>query len=302
MSQQLSFKTSMAFAYGEPSPVSPGIVRIVANNPSPLTFKGTNTYLVGMTSLAVIDPGPDDAAHLEAILKAAGARPITHVFITHAHRDHVDGARRIKAATGAKIHGFGRAPETGGAVAANPSGNEFIDYGFTPDIRLYDGDVVEGQDWKLAALHTPGHAPDHLCFALLGRAVLFSGDHVMAWNTTLVGPPEGRMADYIGSLQLLFNRRETLYLPGHGGRLSEPLRTVKAYLLHRRWREQSVLSAIREGVRTIQTIVPVVYPGIDDRLSTAASLSVLAHVEHLIERGLVTCQGPPTWDRHLSPA
>ena len=301
MSRELSFKTAMVFAYGEPSPISPGIVRVVADNPSVLTFKGTNTYLVGMTALAVIDPGPDDGAHRAAILKAAAARPITHIFITHAHRDHVDGALPLKAATGAEIHGFGRVPGSGGTPALNPSGAEFIDYGFTPDVRLADGDLVEGKDWRLAAIHTPGHAPDHLCFALLGRAILFSGDHVMAWNTTLVAPPEGSMADYTSSLQTLFGRHETLYLPGHGGRIEEPLRTVKAYLLHRRWREQSILAAIKNGIRTIQTIVPVVYPAIDDRLSTAAALSVLAHVEHLIQRGLVTCDGSPIWDRPLAP-
>jgi glyoxylase-like metal-dependent hydrolase (beta-lactamase superfamily II) len=301
MRDELSFKTSMDFVYGKPSPISPGIVRIVADNPGPLTFRGTNTYLVGMTALAVIDPGPDDAGHIESILRAAGTRPITHILVTHAHRDHVDGARHLQERTGARILGMGR--KAGGAAqpAGTPSGSEFVDGAFAPDSRIGDGDVIEGKEWKLRAIHTPGHAPDHLCFALLGRRILFSGDHVMAWNTTLVAPPEGAMADYVLSLQRLLSRRETLYLPAHGGRLEEPQRTVKAYLLHRRWREQSVLAAIRDGTRTIQAIVPVVYPAIDARLQGAAALSVLAHVEHLIERGLVTCEGSPTWDRPLSP-
>lgn len=302
MSHELTFKTSMAFNYGEPSPVSPGIVRLVADNPSLLTFKGTNTYLLGMTELAVIDPGPDDPAHREAILKAAGARPITHILITHAHRDHVDGAAALKAATGAPICGYGRDSIPAEGPILNPQGSEFIDYVFTPDIELNDRDEIEGKEWRLTAIHTPGHAPDHLCFALAGRGVLFSGDHVMAWNTTLIAPPEGSMADYISSLQLLLVRQDAVFLPGHGDRLDEPQRTVKAYLLHRQWREQSILAAIKNGVHTIQAIVPLIYPTLDGRLATAAGLSVQAHVEHLIQRGIVIYDGLPAWDQRLSLA
>jgi glyoxylase-like metal-dependent hydrolase (beta-lactamase superfamily II) len=277
-------------------------VRIVANNPSPLTFKGTNTYLVGMTELAVIDPGPRDDAHLDAILNAAAGRPIRQILVTHAHRDHVDSADALKAATGAPIYGYGREAFAPIGPDTNPQGSEFIDFVFTPDVKLGHGDVIEEKEWRFEAIHTPGHAPDHLCFALAGRGVLFSGDHVMAWNTTLVAPPEGSMSDYVASLQKLMARRERLYLPGHGERLEEPRRTVKAYLLHRRWREQSVLAAIESGVGTIQAIVPVVYPTIGEALAPAAALSVLAHVEHLIERGLVTCDGSPTLDRPLGLA
>ncbi|MCC7251748.1 MBL fold metallo-hydrolase [Hyphomicrobium sp.] len=302
MTHELKFKTTMQFAYGEPAPVSPGIVRIVANNPSPLTFKGTNTYLLGMTELAVIDPGPRDDGHLAAILKAAAGRPIRQIIVTHAHRDHADGAEGLKAATGAPIFGYGR--ETFAAVGpvTNPQGAEFIDYVFTPDTKVVHGDVIEQKEWRLQAIHTPGHAPDHLCFALADRGILFSGDHVMAWNTTLVAPPEGSMADYVDSLELLLPRAESVYLPGHGDRLDDAQRTVRAYLLHRRWREEQVLAAIRDGVGTIQSIVPVIYPTIDHKLSSAAALSVQAHVEHLIARGLVTCDGDPTWDQPLSPA
>ena len=302
MTHELSFKTSMSFTYGEPSPVSPGIVRIVADNPSPLTFKGTNTYLVGMTELAVIDPGPADPAHRAAILKAAAGRPIRQIVATHAHRDHIDGAAALKAETGGAILGYGRRTFAPVGPETTPQGAEFIDFVFEPDVLVQDGDVIEGPEWRLEAIHTPGHAPDHLCFALLGRNILFSGDHVMAWNTTLVAPPEGSMADYITSLERLLQRPEAVYLPGHGGRIDEPQRTVKAYLLHRRWREDSILDAIRDGVGTIKTIVPVVYPTIEGRLVSAAALSVQAHVEHLIARGLVTCDGSPTWDRPLSPA
>lgn len=302
MSQDLTFTTSMTFAYGIPAPVSPGVVRLVANNPSPLTFKGTNTYLVGMTELALIDPGPADDAHMEAILAAAAGRPIRQLIVTHAHRDHVDGAEALKAACGAPIYGYGRTTIAPEGPAIQPQGSEFIDYVFAPDVRVDHGDIIQGAEWTLEALHTPGHAPDHLCFALLGRNILFSGDHVMAWNTTLVAPPEGHMGDYVASLQMLLARREKLYLPGHGDRLEDPQRTVRAYLLHRRWREEQVLEAIRGGRGSVDAIVPVVYPTIDERLTRAATLSVQAHVEHLIARGLVTCDDGQTLIGSLSPA
>jgi glyoxylase-like metal-dependent hydrolase (beta-lactamase superfamily II) len=297
----LSFKSDMTFAYGEPSPMGPGVVRIVAGNAGPFTFKGTNTYIVGSTSLAVIDPGPDDDAHRAAILKAAGARPITHIFSTHAHRDHVDGIAALKAATGALVAAFPRDPAASRiALEHSPSGSFFVNYDIEPDIALAGGDTVEGKDWALTAIHTPGHAPDHLCFALEGRALVFSGDHVMAWNTSVVAPPEGRMADYVASLEILLDRTDTAFLPGHGGRLYEPQRTVRAYLLHRRWREQAVLKAVKGGASTIRGIVPEVYQGLSPQLIPAATLSVQAHVEHLIEKGLVSSASPLSWDCALS--
>jgi glyoxylase-like metal-dependent hydrolase (beta-lactamase superfamily II) len=297
---QLKFKTGMSFAYGEPAPMGPAVVRIVAPNAGPFTFKGTNTYLVGSTSLAVIDPGPDDPAHHAAILKAAGSRRITHILTTHAHRDHVDGVDALRAATGAEVCGFGRDPEASQiAIDATPAGTAFVDYDFMPDRSLAGGDLVEGADWALTAIHTPGHAPDHLSFALEGRNIVFSGDHVMAWNTSVVAPPEGRMADYIASLEILLDRNDTVFLPGHGGRLEEPQRTVKAYLLHRRWREQAVLKALKDGATSIRRIVPEVYQGLATNLIPAATLSVQAHVEYLIEKGLVSSAEPLTLDRHL---
>lgn len=282
--------------------MGPGIVRVVAQNPSPLTFKGTNTYLVGSTSLAVIDPGPDDSQHREAILRAAGARPITHIISTHAHRDHVGGIARLKSETGAVVAAFPRDPEAGRiALKDSPSGKFFVDYDFQPDVALRGGDTLEGSDWALTAIHTPGHAPDHLCLALADRPVVFSGDHVMAWNTTVVAPPEGRMADYVASLEMLLDRQDDVFLPGHGGRIHDPQRTVKAYLLHRRWREKSVLDALAGGATTIRRIVPEIYRGLAPQMLPAATLSVQAHVEYLIEKGLVASDLPLTPDGLLSP-
>ena len=295
----LSFKTGMAFLYGVPAPMGPGIIRIVAENPGPFTFNGTNTYLVGSTKLAVIDPGPENFQHRDAILRAAAGRPITHILTTHAHRDHVDGVKALKVLTGAEVAAFERLPGPRIEIADGPSGTDFIDYDFAPDIALKGGDMIAGADWELTAIHTPGHAPDHLCFALNGRDILFSGDHVMAWNTSVVAPPEGRMADYIRSLEILLDRTDSAFMPGHGGRLLEPQRTVKAYLLHRRWREQAVLQSLKDGAATIRQVVPGIYQGLSPHLLPAAALSVLAHVEHLIEKGLVASDLPLTLDREL---
>ena len=296
---ELSFKTGMSFSYGAPTPMGPGIVRVVAPNPSPFTFKGTNTYLVGSTALGVIDPGPLNDEHLSAILAAAGARPITHILVTHAHRDHVDGVAALKAQTGAVVAAYQRRPAPRILAKDGPSGSDFIDYDFAPDIAVSAGETISGADWALTAIHTPGHAPDHLCFELDGRDIVFSGDHVMAWNTTIVAPPEGHMGDYIRSLEILLDRKDLGFLPGHGGRLEDPQRTVKAYLLHRRWREQAILKFLKDGMTTIRRIVPEVYQGISPHLVPAATLSVQAHVEHLIEKGLVTSALPLTADRAL---
>lgn len=285
MSSKLTFKTDMTFSYGAPSSMAPGVVRIVAENPSPFTFKGTNTYLVGTETLAVIDPGPDDPAHLAAILAAARGRPITHILVTHTHRDHVDGLSGLQRATSAVTYGFGRGQPPASLPGVTPSGGEFVDYDFQPDVKVRHGDVITGADWSLLALHTPGHAPDHLCFELDDHGVVFSGDHVMAWNTTVIAPPEGRMADYIASLEVLLQRQNTIYLPGHGAEIEKPQRAVKAYLLHRQWREQAVLRAVRGNAGSIRDIVRLIYPDLSEQLITAASLSVQAHVELLMDKG-----------------
>ena len=288
MSNGLKFNTAMDFAYGVADTMTPGVQRLVANNASPLTFKGTNTYLVGAHALAVIDPGPADEAHVDAILKATGGRPITHILLTHAHRDHVDGLEALKAATGATAYGFPRVP-TAAENGDDDSASEYVNTAYAPDVPLAHGDRVEGEGWALSALHTPGHTADHLCFALQGRGIVFSGDHVMAWNTSVVAPPEGRMADYLRSLEILLERRDEMLLPGHGGPVVEPRRTVKAYLLHRRWREQAILEAVRKGADTVRKLMPVIYRDLDEEVAGAARLSLRAHLEHLVERGLITC-------------
>jgi glyoxylase-like metal-dependent hydrolase (beta-lactamase superfamily II) len=288
MSEGLKFKTEMQFAYGVPSEMAPGVARLVAGNASALTFKGTNTYLVGTKTLAVIDPGPADADHLAAIVAAAAGRPITHILITHAHRDHVDGLAALQAATGAKTYGFRRGA-LAGAESAEPEDSEYVNQSYVPDVHVEGGARIDGGEWELHALHTPGHAPDHLCFALKGRGVVFSGDHVMAWNTSVIAPPEGRMSDYLRSLELLLARDNEMLLPGHGGRIMESRRIVKAYLLHRRWREQAILEAVRNGTNTVRKLLPLIYRDLPAEVLSAAALSLQAHIEHLAERGLIAC-------------
>lgn len=286
----------------EPMTLPGGIEQLTANNPGPFTGAGTNTYLIGHDRLAVIDPGPRDEAHISAILAAARGRQITHILLTHAHRDHVDGLARLKRLTGARSYGFGRALLTGAAptLADSPSGGDFVDLDFAPDVALTDGTTVALAELVLEAVHTPGHAPDHLCFALLGSAVLFSGDHVMGWNTSVVAPPEGHMGAYMASLERLMARPEAIYMPGHGAPIADGPRTARAYLLHRQMREQAVLAAVRGGARTIPEIAALVYSGLAPALSNAARLSVQAHVELLGEKRLLAYAQPLTPDRLLA--
>ena len=270
------------------------IIKLTAGNSGPFTGNGTNTYLVGRRTLAVIDPGPEDKAHLEAILVASSGRGISHILLTHAHRDHADGVAALKEATGAITVGFGRKqPAVDTGASNSPSGGDFIDWSFLPEIRVCHGDRIEAGDAVLEAVHTPGHAPDHLCFALgHDLPILFSGDHVMGWSTSVIAPPEGNMGHYLRSLELLLARDERRYLPGHGDAIADGHRTARAYLLHRQMREQAVLGAVRDGLATIPAITARVYEGIAAQLLNAAHLSVQAHVELLAEKELVSFDGP----------
>jgi glyoxylase-like metal-dependent hydrolase (beta-lactamase superfamily II) len=292
MSAELAFNRSVDVDYDVAQEVAPGVRRVVANNPGPYTFLGTNTYLVGTGEVAVIDPGPLDDGHLTAIVKAIARERLTHILVTHSHRDHCDGARALQALAGGEIAAFG---PTGTARGAGTPGlgYAFVDPAFVPDRTLADGDTVRGPSFALDVLHMPGHAPDHLCFALVGKRTVFTGDHVMGWNTTVIAPPEGNMADFIASLERLMPRHDKIFLPAHGGRIQTPQRVVKAYIMHRKWREQTILTCLDEGDCTIPRIVARLYGTLDAGLKEAAALSVLAHLEHLIRRDLVSAEGAP---------
>lgn len=302
MADEIPFRKEITFEYGVPRELFPGVTRLVANNPSPFTYKGTNTYLIGQGSdIALLDPGPEDDAHFQAIMRATQGRRIASILISHTHHDHIDGLARLKSATGAKVHGYGRKARNPGQRSTNASGAESTDNDFTPDISMVDGSRLEGDGFALTALHTPGHAPDHLCFALEGTGILFSADHVMGWNTSVVAPPEGNMVAYMRSLDKLMVRSDSVFLPGHGGRIEQPQRVVKAFIMHRRMREQAILDCIKGGSTSIAQIVEAVYRGLDPRLVRAASASVAAHVESLVERGLVSASGSAAQPENLSP-
>jgi glyoxylase-like metal-dependent hydrolase (beta-lactamase superfamily II) len=218
MSAALAFNRSQDVDYGVAQEVAPGIRRIVANNPGPYTFLGTNSYIVGSGDVAVIDPGPADERHLKAIAAAIKQERLAHILVTHSHRDHCDGARALQELLGGEIAAFGPTGTARGAGAPG-LGDAFVDAAFEPDRRLADGDTVRAKSFALDVLHMPGHAPDHLCFALVGKRTMFTGDHVMGWNTTAIAPPEGNMAQFLGSLERLMQRHDKIFLPAHGGRI-----------------------------------------------------------------------------------
>lgn len=288
------FVTAFEPQHGVAVPVAEGVERLTAPNPSPFTFHGTNTYIVGEKSVCVIDPGPDNDAHFEALMAALEGREVTHIAVSHTHRDHSPLARRLKEKTGAVIVAEGphRASRPLFEGEVNPFA-ESSDSEFVPDLALADGDAVEGDGWTLTAVHTPGHTANHAAFALEGSGILFSADHVMAWATSIVAPPDGAMADYMASLDRLLERNDRLYLPGHGGEVAEPQTFVRALRNHRRQREQAVLERVRMGDRLISDMVKVIYATTDPRLHGAAALSVLAHIEDLVEKGMIATDGPP---------
>ncbi|MBB5537239.1 MBL fold metallo-hydrolase [Rhizobium giardinii] len=287
-------------AHGEAVTVADGVQRITVNNPGPFTFHGTNSYIVGNKSVAVIDPGPEDEAHFQALMAALKGREVTHIAVSHTHRDHSPLARRLKAETGALIVAEGphRAARLLHEGEVNPFA-ESSDIDFAPDIRLMDGDTVEGDGWSLTALLTPGHTANHAAFALGGTTpgdtgIVFSADHVMAWATSIVAPPDGSMTDYMASLEKLLGRDDRLYLPGHGGPVKDPAAFLRGLRAHRRMRERAVLERVRAGDSLIPDMVKVIYATTDPRLHGAAALSVFAHIEDLVERGQVETNGPPS--------
>ena len=278
-----------AAAYGHLQPRSPLVRRLLAPNPSPFTFTGTGTFVVGQTggTVAVIDPGPDDPAHIRALLDALAGETVSHIVITHTHMDHSPAAPALKAATGAQI--VGCAPLV--LSDDGPRADAGFDASYAPDAVMADGDSVSGPGWTLTAVHTPGHTSNHLCFALEQEKALFTGDHVMGWSTTVVAPPDGDMADYMASLQKLLGRDDAIYHPTHGEAVTEPQRFVKHLLGHRRQRENQVVRAIGEGLVTVPQMVAAMYAMVDKRLHPAAGRSVLAHLIDLERRGKVTRTG-----------
>lgn len=263
--------------------LSPLVSRVLAPNPSPFTFTGTQSYLVGTTEIAVIDPGPADPAHLEALEAAIAGRPVTAILCTHTHRDHSPAARPLAEATGAPI--IGCAPLT--LDDDGPRADAAFDPHYAPDHVLADGDTVQGTGWTLQAVATPGHTSNHLCFALVEEQALFTGDHIMGWSTTVVSPPDGDMADYMRSMQRLIDRDDVVYYPAHGDQVDKPQRLARSMMGHRRHREGQIVRHLQTiGSSAIPDMVAEMYKGVDPRLHPAAGRSVLAHLIDLRARGL----------------
>jgi glyoxylase-like metal-dependent hydrolase (beta-lactamase superfamily II) len=295
MSTDIPFDQAFTLLPGQVEEVMPGVRRLLCNNPSPFTFKGTVSYIVGHGQVAIIDPGPDDADHIAALLAAVRGETVTHIFVTHTHRDHSPAVPAIKLATGALVlaqgpHRLARPLNVGEAPRLDASN----DLDFRPDRTLADGEIVAGSNWALEAIATPGHTANHMAYALRDRNILFSGDHVMAWSTPVVAPPDGAMGDYMASLAKLAQRTEQTYFPGHGGAVNNAPRFVAAYILHRKVREAAILRHIGKGESDIPTTVSAIYAGLNPRLTKAAALSVLAHLEDLVTRGLVATSGAPS--------
>lgn len=279
---QLSADTGCAMA------LSPLVTRVLAPNPSPFTYEGTQTYLVGQTDVAVIDPGPDEAAHLDALVAAIAGRPVRAIMCTHTHRDHSPAAAPLARLTGAPV--IGCAPLT--LEDDGPRADAAFDPDYAPNRVLRDGEALAGQGWTLEAVATPGHTSNHLCYALASENALFTGDHVMGWSTTVVSPPDGDMTDYLASLEKLIARADAVYYPAHGEPIPQPRRLVRGTLGHRRMREGQILRYLeRHGPSGIADLVAAMYAAIDPRLHGAAGRSVLAHLIDMERRNLVKPEG-----------
>jgi len=295
MSENIRYNKTFDLVPGRAEEVARRVRAIVANNPGPFTFKGTVSYIIGRGKVAIVDPGPDDDAHVAALLDAVRGETVTHIFVTHTHRDHSPAVPKIKAATGATVYAQGphrpaRPLHIGEASRLDAS----ADMDFRPDIALADGAVVSGDGWSVEAVTTPGHTANHMAFAFRDADLLFSGDHVMGWSTTIVAPPDGAMSDYMASLQKLAQRSEPLYLPGHGGPVRDAPAFVQQLIRHREKREASIVRRLAAGAADIPTLVRAIYIGLDAHLVGAASLSVLAHLEDLVARGAVATEGVPS--------
>ncbi len=269
--------------------LSPMVRRLIAPNASPFTFNGTCTYIVGEGDVAVVDPGPGDDSQLSAILAAVEGERVETILVTHTHRDHSVLAGKLREATGARIVGASPFQPKGEGTGGLDSSH---DRAYAPDAVLADGERLEASGFSIEVVASPGHCANHLCFALGEERALFSGDHVMAWSTSVVAPPDGSMGAYMASLAKLSGREETIYWPGHGGPVREPQRYLRALCHHRRQREASILAALEGGAETVPDIVAKVYVGLDPSLTRAAGLSTLAHLQDLRERGEVVAEAP----------
>ena len=291
MAVQIPYVRDLKFEYGASSEISPRIRRVIANNPSAFTYLGTGTYILGRGKVAIIDPGPFDSGHIEALLSATKGEEITHILITHTHMDHSPGCKLLLEKCNATTYGYG--PHGAGKLEEGVVVEEGGDSDFTPDVEVRHGDVIEGENWSVECVYTPGHTSNHMCFQLREERVLFTGDHVMGWSTSVISPPDGDMSAYMSSLRLLLDRNDEVYWPTHGPAISNPKAHVQAFIAHRNERIAQIRNVLSKGASDIQSMVPDMYQGVDENLYPAAGRSVFAAMEYLLAKGEVLCEGEP---------
>ncbi|MDB4219786.1 MBL fold metallo-hydrolase [Emcibacteraceae bacterium] len=276
--------------YGEIEEISPLIRRITAPNPSLYTFKGTGTYIIGRGDVAVIDPGPNMSTHHDAIITELGDEKITHILVTHNHKDHSPCARPLASSSGAKIYAF----DVGNQLYSAEEVEEGLDKDFFPDVILKNNDEIKSNNWTIDVVHTPGHLSNHICFGLREEKALFTGDHVMGWSTTLISPPDGSMQDYYNSLNMMMTRDDKIYYPTHGLPIENPLSFIKNTLEHRLSRDQEIMHALEGQRYSIKDLVGIVYPDLNKNLHDAARRTILAHLIRLVALGELESDGQPS--------
>ena len=290
MAVEIPFRRDLAFDYGKVDEVAPGIRRVIAENPSPFTLYGTGTYILGSGKVAVIDPGPEDPAHIRALLTATSREEITHILVTHTHMDHSPGCQLLQSECDAKTYAYG--PHGAGKLEEGISVEEGGDMAFDPDILVKDGEIITGGDWSVECVYTPGHTSNHMCFQLREQKALFTGDHVMGWSTSIISPPDGDMQAYMESLEKLLERDDEIYWPTHGPAITDTAGHVRAFIEHRQEREQQIRQCLKQGLSVIGDMVPVMYTGTPEYMYPAAARSVLAALEYMVAKGEVSLEGP----------
>ena len=286
MAVEIPYRRQLEFEYGKAEVLSPGIRRVIANNPGPFTFHGTGTYILGTGQVAVIDPGPDDQAHIDAILASLDGETVSHILVTHTHMDHSPGCRKLQAATGAPTFGYG--PHGAGKQEQGITVEEGGDMEFAPDQVIRHGDIIEGGNWSVECVYTPGHTSNHMCFALREEKALFTGDHVMGWSTSIISPPDGDMADYMKSLQLLLERDDVVYWPTHGPCIDEPKAHVQAFIQHREGARSADSRVHRAGRAQHPRYGAHDVPRYSGVHVSGGSRGVLAAMENLLKKQQVT--------------
>jgi glyoxylase-like metal-dependent hydrolase (beta-lactamase superfamily II) len=291
MAAKIPFVRDMEFVYETAHPMSPLIRRLVANNPGPFTYMGTGVYIVGHGEVAVIDPGPDNKDHIDALMAALDGERVTHIFVTHRHMDHSPAAVPLSALTGAKVYASAEPPKPSDCDEIRLEAGD--DHGFEPDCDVKDGQRFSGPGWTIEAVATPGHTANHMAYALLEENALFPGDHIMGWSTTIIGPPDGDMNLYLASLEKVRARNYDVLWPTHGPPVREVRPFIDAYFAHRMDREAQIIAQLEAGKTFIKDMVVEMYADVDKRLHPAACHSVLAHMIRLVQLGRVDCLGEP---------